>query len=120
MQKNFYQIGEELVTSSGIALTNVLINGIVHVEKLVEHGTISLDIPGYVSAQTFSDGSDPLFFRKVGTLNKVGGISDYTLTEAQKGQMNLLTGEYQEVVKAAIADTFGVNVANITVVSLTV
>lgn len=114
----YFKINEELETSSGIALTGVYINAKVHVDKLASEGKISIDIPAKADTTAIADNADDLFFRKIGTKEKVGGVSGYELSPEQLAQMDFINGTWVEPVKDALVEYFGITKANIEVVNI--
>jgi len=115
----YFKVNEELVTSSGVALTGVYINAQVRTERLATTGGISIDIPAKANLEAITDDADSVFFRKKGTTDKVSGISDYILNTEQLAQMDFIKGTWVEPVKDALVEHLSLDdKSNIEVVTI--
>jgi hypothetical protein len=114
----YFKINEAVETSSGITVTGAYLNAIVHVNNLSSNGTISIDIPSKADLQAIEDNADSIYFRKVGTKEKVGAISGYSLTPEQLSQMDFINGTWVEPVKDALVEYLGVTRENLEVVNV--
>lgn len=109
MAVTYFVINEQLTTSSGIDVTGAHVDMDFHVGKLASQGTVSIDIPAWADTQAISDNAEPIYFRKKGTLDKVGGVSSYALTAEQIAKMNFLNGDYKDVAKDILSDVLGID-----------